>query len=171
LSTKSHILEVLSLEIKQKGSRGGCGGQPCEGKSALEREHCATGSWDSSESPDLPAAHSIRSKMAPGIPVRQQKGTKARSVAASPVFMEILTDNISPTSELPHQAGPSLEHSDSVARYDWTRTNTVYKLMCRAINSDLHPDAGLWGQISPGFLTPPPNLGPIFTIIHFLKIC
>ena len=42
-------------------------------------------------------------------------------VAASPVFMEILTDNISPTSELPHQAGPSLEHSDSVARYDWLR--------------------------------------------------
>jgi hypothetical protein len=31
-----------------------------------------------------PAIHGLRSKMAPGTPVREQKGTEARAVAASP---------------------------------------------------------------------------------------
>jgi hypothetical protein len=47
--------------------------------------------------------------------VRQQKGMEARAVAASPIFMEVLT------GELPHQPGLSLGHSDGVARYDWLR--------------------------------------------------
>lgn len=33
----------------------------------------------------------FRYKKAPGITVKQQKGTEARAVAASPIFMEVLT--------------------------------------------------------------------------------
>lgn len=62
------------------------------------------------------AKHGIRSKMVP--PVRQQKGTKVRVVAAFSIFMEILTgDDAAPAlSELPHQARLSLGHSNGMAR-------------------------------------------------------
>lgn len=83
-------------------------------------------------------ARGIRRKMAPRTPVIQLTGTEARAVVVSPIFMEVLTgDDAPPTpSGLPHQAGLSLGIGID--------SNTVYKLMCCAINSDVHPDVGLW---------------------------
>lgn len=63
----------------------------------------------------------IRSKMVSKTPVRQQKRTKARVMAAFPIFMEILTGDDAP-SGLPHQAGLSLGHGNDLAKYDWPRT-------------------------------------------------
>lgn len=72
--------------------RVGCGRQPCEGKSGMKSEGpqaaatlrrvliCHTRHW---------------SDMAPGTPVRQQRGTQARAMAASPIFMDILTGDAS----------------------------------------------------------------------------
>ena len=54
----------------------------------------------------------------------QQKGTEFSVVAASPIFTEVLTGDMLPPapSELPHQAGFSLEcGDDGVVRYDWLR--------------------------------------------------
>lgn len=62
----------------------------------------------------------------------QQKETEAKMLAAPHIFKEFLTGNgigagagapaLAPApSELPIQAGLSLEHSDSVARYNWPR--------------------------------------------------
>jgi hypothetical protein len=56
-----------------------------------------------SEAPQVPVtprSHSFRSKMAPRKLMRQQKEMKARMVAASPVFIEVLTGNDAPFS--PH---------------------------------------------------------------------
>jgi hypothetical protein len=69
-------------------------------------------------SPDLPAAHSIRSKMAPSTPHTSETAKKEPSL-----HTEVLIDDHTPTpSELPHQAGFSLEcGDDGVVRYDWLR--------------------------------------------------
>lgn len=50
----------------------GCASQPCEGKK-----------WDGEQGADLPATPRLRSKLAPGTPVEQQKGTEVREVAYS----------------------------------------------------------------------------------------
>lgn len=51
--------------------------------------------------------------MTPKTPVRQQKRTKARAVAAFPIFMEIQMGDDAP-SELPHQARFSLGHGNDM---------------------------------------------------------
>lgn len=48
----------------------------------------------------------------------QQKGTKARVVAAFSILMEILTGDDVP-SELRHQPGLSLGHSNDMVKCDW----------------------------------------------------
>lgn len=57
--------------------------------------------------------------MAPGTPVRQQKVTEPRAVAATPVFTEVLTDGNAPLLLLSYLIGLSLEHGDHLARSDW----------------------------------------------------
>lgn len=91
------LLEEVSLGM---GFCGGCRVQPCEGEE-WDGERAATGT---SKSPD-PAC--IRSKMAPGTQVRQQKGTEAWAVAASPFSQKssqvmIFYPPTPTTSELPH---------------------------------------------------------------------
>jgi hypothetical protein len=56
--------------------------------------------------------------MFPKTHVGQQKGTKARVVAAFSILMEILTGDDVP-SELRHQPGLSLGHSNDMVKCDW----------------------------------------------------
>lgn len=60
-----------------------------------------------------------------------------------------------PPSEFSYQAGLSLGHGDSVTKYNWLRSvglgidsSSAYKLMHRAIKTDLHPDDGALSLIS-----------------------
>lgn len=97
--------------------------------------------------------------MMPGtMPVRQQKGTKARAVATFLIFLEVLQETMflcHLPSEFSYQAGLSLGHGDSVTKYNWLRieglgigSNSAYKLIHWAIKIDLNPGAGLLSLIS-----------------------
>lgn len=125
-------LVILHASVQRLTSTAVCPfpGSYAVGDEEVDGEGDTTGSYDSSES--WSSTHSVRSKMAPGTPVIQQKETEAKMLAAPHIFKEFLTGNgigagagapaLAPApSELPIQAGLSLEHSDSVARYNWPR--------------------------------------------------
>ena len=75
----------------------------------------STCSCDSLKSLDLP-----NTALDLNLPKEQRPG---QWLGYFPVFIEVLTGDGSPPtpSELPHQAGLSLEHGDSMVRYDWPR--------------------------------------------------
>lgn len=67
--------------------------QPWEGKSAMKSK---APSSPATPQESWPALHGFRSKMAPGTPMRQQKGNKAGSSGCFPVFSEVLTGDDAP---------------------------------------------------------------------------
>lgn len=106
-SVRLSILQAALAPEPQRTDVGGRGSQTCEGKK-----------WDAERG----VIHDIRSEIEPGTPVRQQKGTEARAVAASGLHgSRRRTDTLPIGSELLHEAGLSLEHGDDVARPDWSR--------------------------------------------------
>jgi hypothetical protein len=104
------------------------------------------------------AIRGIGSKMAPGTPVRQQKGIKARAVPSSPIFMEVLTGDDAPLLLLSYLIRQGFLWRMVTMWWDvigWGfrglgLAQALDLSLCThwAMNSDLHPDAGLQSPIS-----------------------